>query len=74
MPIPTSTITQTSSVVSTMDGTTSFTGLVVEFDEDIVVPLGDYFYSKWLKVVLRRGKKRSRDQGGVEANHIIWTQ
>ena len=74
MPIPTSTITQTSSLVSTMDGTTSFTESVVEFDEYIVVPLGDYFYKKSSKVVLIMGKNRSKDQGGGEANQIIWTQ
>ena len=44
---------------------------MAEFDEEIVVPLSDYFYRKSSKAVLRRGKKRSRDQGGVEANHII---
>ena len=46
MPIPTSTISESSSLVSTMDGTTSFTESMVEFVEYIVVPLSDYFYKK----------------------------
>ena len=68
MLMPTSTITRTSSLVSTMDGTTSFTKSMADFNEDIVAPFGEYFYRKSSKVVLRRGKNISRDQGGVEAN------
>ena len=77
MPIPTPTITQISSLVSTVNITSSFTELVVEFDEYIVVPLGNYYYSNSAKVVVRKGKKRSKDEGGLEAsvsNQIIWTQ
>ena len=50
---------------------------MVEFEEDNVVPLGDYFYSRSSKEVVRKGTKRSRDQGGLEAliaNQIIQTQ
>ena len=74
MPIPTPTITQTSSLVSTVIGTSPFTESMDEFEEDNVVPLGDYFYNKSSKVVLIKGKKRGKDQGGVDANQIIWTQ
>ena len=74
MPIPTPTITQTSSMVSTVIGTSPFTESMDEFEEDNVVPLGDYFYNKSSKAVLIKGKKRGKDQGGVEANQIIWTQ
>ena len=66
MPIPTPTITQTSSLVSTENVTSSFTESVAEFEEDNVVPLGDYFYNKSSKAVVRKGRKRSRDQGGLE--------
>ena len=77
MPIPTPTITQTSSLVSTVNRNSSFTELVGEFEEDIVVPLGDYFYSKSSKEVVIKGRKRSRDQGGLETpitHQIIWAQ
>ena len=77
MPIPTPTITQTSSLVSTVNITSSFTKPVAEFDEDIVVPVGDCYYNKFAKEVVRKGKKRIRDEGGLEAsvsNQIIWTQ
>ena len=77
MPIPTPTITQTSSLVSTVNITSSFTEPVAEFDEDIVVPIRDYYYNKSAKAMVRKGKKRSRDEGGLEAsisNQIIWTQ
>ena len=67
MPIPAPILTQTFSLVSTVNGTSSYTESMAEFEEYIVVPLGDYFYSKSSKVVVRKGRKRSIDQGGLEA-------
>ena len=67
MPILTPIVTQTSSLVSTVNRNSSFTELVGEFEEDIVVPLGDYFYSKSSKAVVIKGRKRSKDQGGLES-------
>ena len=60
-----------------MSGTSSFTHSVDDFDEDKVVSLGYYFYSRSSKVVLRKGNKRSRDHDDVSiliTNQIIWTQ
>ena len=60
-----------------MSGTSSFTQSVDEFDEDNVVPLGDYFYSRSSKAVVRNGKKRSRNHDDLSTpvtNQIIWTQ
>ena len=60
-----------------MNDTSSFTESVFDFDEDIIVPLGDYFYSKSSKSVVRKRRKISKDQGGFEApvtNQIIWNQ
>ena len=68
MSMPPPTITQTSSLVSTVIGTFSFTDSRDEFDEDIIISLGDCYYSKSNKVVVRKGKKRSRDQGGMDAS------
>ena len=48
-----------------------------EFNEDIVISLGDYRYRKSDKSVVKRGKKRSRDQSDVDtslSNEILWTQ
>ena len=67
MPIPTLAITQTSSLVSTVNVNSPFTESVADFEEDNVVPIGDYFYNKSSKVVVRKGRKRSIDQGGLEA-------
>ena len=63
-------ITQISSLVSLVNGTSSFTESMAEFEEDIVVPLRDYFYSKSSKGVVRKGRKRSKDQGGLEATSL----
>ena len=76
MPI-TPTVIHTSSLVSPVIGTSSCTKSKSEFDEDIVIYLGDYFYIKFDKAVVKNGKKRSKDQGGMEAsltNQIVWTQ
>ena len=46
-------------------------------NEDIVISLGDYRYRKSDKSVVKRGKKRSRDQSDVDTsllNEIVWTQ
>ena len=46
-------------------------------NEDIVISLGDYRYSKSDKSVVKRGKKRSRDQSDVDtslSNEVVWTQ
>ena len=77
MPIPTPTIAQTYSLVSSENVTSSFTESLDEFEEDNVVPLGDYFYSKSSKAVVRKERKISRDHGGLETpvtHHIIWSQ
>ena len=56
--------------------TSSFSESVAEFEEDIRVPLGDYFYSMSSKEVAKKGMKRRIYQGGFEAhvtNQIIQT-
>ena len=60
MPIHPPTVTQMSSLVSTVIGTSSFTQSKDEFDEDIVISLGDYFYSKYDKAVVRKKKKEKQ--------------
>ena len=67
MSIPPPIITQTSSLVSTVNGNSSFTESEADFEEYVVVPLGDYFYSRSSKAIVRKGRKRSKDQGGLES-------
>ena len=74
MPFPI--LTHTSSLVSTVVGTSSATNSRDEFNEDIVISIGEYHYSKSNKAVVKKGKKRSRDQGDMDtslSNQIIWT-
>ena len=75
MPFPI--VTQTSSLVSTVVGTSSTTDSRDEFHEDNVISLGDYYYSKYNKEVVKKGKNRSRDEGDMDTslfNQIVWTQ
>ena len=57
MTIPSPIITQTSSLVSTVIDTSGSIDPRAEFHEDIVVSLGDYYYSKPDKAMIRKGKK-----------------
>ena len=66
MPMPSVTINQTSPLVSTGMVISSTDEVRDEFNEDIVISLGDYSYAKSNKAVVRRGKKRSRSQGDVD--------
>ena len=57
MPIPYPIITQTSSLVPTVIGTSASTDPRDEFDEEIFISLGDYYYSKSDKAVIKKGKR-----------------
>ena len=76
MTMPSPIITQTSSLVSTVISTSGSIDPRDEFDEEIVVSLGEYYYRKPDKSVIKKGKKRGRDQTGMEVSvseQIIWT-
>ena len=48
-----------------------------EFNEYFVISLGEYHYTKSNKSVVKRGKKRNRDQSDMDisfANEVVWTQ
>ena len=48
-----------------------------EFNENFVISLGEYRYSKADKSVVKKGKKRNRDQSDMDisiANEVVWTQ
>ena len=68
MPMPSPTITQTSPLVSTRIDISSADQVRDEFNDGIVISLGYYHYRKSNKVVVRRGKKRRRDQGDVDTS------
>ena len=77
MPMPSHTMTQTSYLISTGIDAPPIDEIRDEFNEDIVISLGDYCYSKSDKSVLKRGKNRSRDQSDVDTslfNEVVWTQ
>ena len=77
MPIPSPTVTQTSTLVSIVVGTSSATESTGDFNEDIVISLGDYYYSKYDKSVFKKGKKRGRDQSDIDTsitNQTVWNQ
>ena len=77
MPMPSHIMMQTSSLISTGIDAPSIDEIRDEFNEDIVISLGDYRYRKSDKSVVKRGKKRSIDQSDVDtslSNEIVWTQ
>ena len=48
-----------------------------EFNEYFVVSLGEYQYSKANRSVVKKGRKRNKDQSGMDmyvANEVVWTQ
>ena len=68
MPMPKPTTTHTSPLVSTGISTSFIDEVRDEFNEDIVISLVYYHYSKSNKEVVRTGKKRIRDQGDVDTS------
>ena len=65
MPMPSHTMTQTY-LISTGSDVPSIDEIRDEFNEDIVISLGYYRYRKSDKSMVKRGKKRSRDQSDVD--------
>ena len=77
MPTPSHTMTQTSSLISTGINVPPIDEMRDEFNEDFVMYLGEYRYSKADKSVVKRGKNRCRYQSNVDtslSNEIVWTQ
>ena len=77
MPMPSHTMTQTSSLISTCIDAPPIDEIRDEFNEDIVISLGYYCYRKYDKSVVKRGKKRSKDESDADtylSNEIVWTQ
>ena len=77
MPMPSHTMTQTFSLISTCIDEPSIDEIRDEFTEDIVISLGHYRYRKYDKSVVKRGKKRIRYQSDVDtslSNEIVWTK
>ena len=66
--IPSHTMTQTSSLISTGINILPIDERRDEFNEYFVISLGEYRYSKVDKSVVKRGKKRSRDQSDMDTS------
>ena len=76
MAIPSQTTTQTSSLRSTGPSIPPIDEVRDEFNEEFVVSLGEYQYSKANKSMVRWGKKRGRDQNEMDmsmVNEFLWT-
>ena len=74
MTIPSHNTTQTSSLVSTGINIPPIDEMRNAFNEYFVISLGEYRYSKADKLVVKRGKKRSKDQSDMDisvANEVI---
>ena len=57
------------------EGTISTTDEMADFGEDAVISLGQYFWSRKEKVVVKKGTKRSREGTlvhGTIPNQVIW--
>ena len=77
MTIPSHTTTQTSSLISTGINIPPIDEMRDEFNEDFVISVGEYHYRKADKSVVKRGKKRRRDQNDMEisiVNEVVWTK
>ena len=77
MTIPSHTTTQTSSLISTGINIPPIDEMRDEFNEDFVISLGEYRYSKTDKSMVKRGKKRSRDYSEMDislSSQVVWTQ
>ena len=76
MDIPSQTTTQTSYLISTGLSIPPIDEVRDKLNEDFVVSLGEYRYSKAEKSVVRRGKKTGRDQNDIDismVNEVLWT-
>ena len=75
MSIPTPNTSQPTPIVIVSEGSISTVEEVTYFGDDAVVSLGEYFWRKTEKAVVKKGSKRSREwtikQGSVP-NQIIW--
>ena len=75
--IPSHTTTQTSSLISTGISIPPIDDMTDEFNEDFVISLREYQYSKVDRSVVKKGKKRNRDQSDMDisvTNEVLWTQ
>ena len=76
MAMTSQTTTQTSSLISTGLSIPSIDEVRDEFNEDFVISLGEYRYSKTDRFVVKRGKKRGRDHNDIDmsmVNEVVWT-
>ena len=77
MTITSHTTTQNSSLISIGINIPPIDEMRDEFNEYFVISLRECHYSKVDKSVMKRGKKRSRDQSDMDisfANEVVWTQ
>ena len=71
MPMLPPIIKQTPPLMSTVIGTSASIEPITDFDEDISISLGDYYCSKFDKEVVKRRKRRTKDQSGMDVFSLI---
>jgi len=71
MPMLPPLIKQTPPLMCTMIGTSASIEPITDFDKDISISLGDYYYSKFDKEVVKRRKRRTKDQSGMDVFSLI---
>ena len=77
MTIPSHTTTQTTSLRSIGIRIPPIDEMMDESNEYFVVSLGEYWYNKADISVVKKGKKRSKDQSDMDmsiANEVVWTR
>ena len=57
--------------MSTVIGTSASIEQITDFDEDISISLRDYYCSKFDKEVVKRRKRRTKDQSGMDVFSLI---
>ena len=77
MSMPSQTTTQTSSLISTGISIPPIDEVSNEFNEDFVISLGEYKYSRVDRSMVKWGKKRGKDRNDMDmsmVNEVVWTQ
>ena len=66
--MPPPNVTQTSTLVSIVVWTSSATESTEEFNEDIVISIGYYYYIQSNKSVVKKGKRRGTDKSDIDTS------
>ena len=77
MTIPSHTTTQTTSLISTGISIPPIDEMRDEFNEYFVVSIGEYWYNKGDRSMVKKGRKRNMDHSDMDmyvAKEVVWIQ